>query len=75
MELPKLDDIRGIWDYCRENIAGFDGLIDVVQGMIVGWTIATENFIYTPNITVTRNTVQDIIDEFNSMTEAWGFEK
>jgi len=74
-QLPKLDDIQGIWDYSRNNIAGFNSLIDVVQGMIVGWIIATENFVSTPNMTVTLKFVDEMVSEFNHMSNAWGFQK
>lgn len=58
-----------------ESMPGFDGLIDAVQGLLVGWSIATGEIWHTKDVGATIEFAHDRVHELRRMTDAWGVEK
>jgi hypothetical protein len=57
------------------TMPGFDFLIDAVQGMLVGWSVATGEIWEMWTVGDTLAFARDRLDELVSMTESWGLEK
>lgn len=54
---------------------GYDGLIDAVQGMLAGWSIATGEIWHTASVADTLDFTYARLDELNAMVRSWGLEK
>jgi hypothetical protein len=57
------------------SMPGFTGLIDAVQGLLVGWSIATAQILHTPDVRTTIELAWSIVQDLFEMTDAWGVEK
>ena len=58
-----------------DSMIGFDGLIDAIQGMLVGYSIAVGEIWDTPDNETTRQMTYGMLDTLNSMVGSWGLEK
>jgi hypothetical protein len=58
----------------QRNIYGFTNLINVTQGMMIGFFSATGKVPTTNSMSETITLAHDISDEYSNMTSAWGYE-
>jgi len=67
------------WNSTREaltkSMVGFDGLIDVIQGMLIGEAVAMQRIWITKDNKRTLEIVREVLNDLNVMTSAWGYEK
>jgi hypothetical protein len=57
------------------NMAGFSGLLLVVQGALTGYSLATGEVWITGDVETTRTIAHHVMSETASMTEAYGVEQ
>lgn len=57
------------------SMPGFEGMIDAVQGMLAGWSIATGEIWVTNSVAETLDFTYARLDELASMVRSWGLEK
>lgn len=58
-----------------KEMFGFNSLIDAVQGLLIGVSIATGEIWCTKDMETTLIIVNGTVGDFFSMTDAFGFEK
>ncbi len=67
------------WNSARESLTksmvGFEGLIDVIQGMLIGEAVAMQRIWITVDNKHTLEIVREVLADLNVMTSAWGYEK
>ena len=73
-----MDEFVSFDDRCfelRASMVGFEGLIDVIQGMVIGYSIATGQIFITHTADETRKRAAAILVETDMMCKNWGVEK
>jgi hypothetical protein len=63
------------WVELAHSMAGFEGLITAVQGLLVGFSLATGEIWHTGDIETTLAIAERRMAEFGSMTAAWGIQQ
>lgn len=59
----------------NEEMYGFCNLLTVVQGMLIGYSLTTGEIWCTTSMSDTVYRARKILDEMNSMIEAFGMEQ
>lgn len=67
-------DAASRWEQLSGSMAGFDGLITMVQGTIVGHSLATGEVWHTSDVETTLVVAGRILADLVSMTEAFGMQ-
>lgn len=75
MKGKKMENWNKRWSQLNEEMEGFDSLIDTVQGLLVGYSIATGEIWCTISMEDTIYRARKIMNEMVEMTDAWGIEK
>jgi len=75
----KMEEQEMDWNSARESLTksmvGFEGLIDVIQGMLIGEAVAMQRIWITVDNKHTLEIVREVLADLNVMTSAWGYEK
>jgi hypothetical protein len=57
-----------------ESMAGFTGLIQAMQGLLVGDSLATGEVWVTNDVETTLTIIHRTLTDLNEMTQAWGYQ-
>lgn len=63
------------YEELASGMAGFTGLIETIQGLLVGYSLATGEIWQCSDIETTRAIAKRSFHEVVEMVQAWGYEQ